>query len=444
MKTKLLLLLLLISNIFAQQNYYTLSELNGMEDQNGNTHLFYRLYKYFEFPHIFIENSIYHLDLSSDNDSLFLYDGGWLNEDYLEISNLKFWNNKPSEFIYSGYHSDVNDYGGFFQRYDMETRYDVWAGMIFDLEISQQNDSIIYACAFNKGSYGYNWYISTDGGRNWETFLWYVNNDRRFISLSPFNDQVIFITQNYSLYKSTDSGINFFIADPSHAHIADLYYDIDSTHIYSVQYFANNPSYSLKVSNNEGNISSWSEIYSSSNKINISLDHSQSGKLFLADGNGIYISENYGLSFNEYKILDSNIVGIYKKPLSNLLYAATKHHLFEITPDSIRIIKHIVLNVEDEKNQINKYFLSQNFPNPFNPTTTISFSIPQSQNIELKVFDVLGNEVVTLLNEYKESGEHKVEFSAIGGYTYSLPSGIYFYKLKAGDFIQTKKMLLLK
>ncbi len=86
-----------------------------------------------------------------------------------------------------------------------------------------------------------------------------------------------------------------------------------------------------------------------------------------------------------------------------------------------------------------EFSLKQNFPNPFNPITTISFSIPQSQNVELKVFDILGNEITILLNEYKQAGEHKVEFD--GG---DISSGIYFYQLKAGDFIQTKRLVLLR
>ena len=115
-----------------------------------------------------------------------------------------------------------------------------------------------------------------------------------------------------------------------------------------------------------------------------------------------------------------------------------------------RPLTELITDVKAEVSELQEeFYLSQNYPNPFNPITTISFSIPQSQNMELKVFDVLGNEIATLLNEYREAGEHKIRFSATGGSAfggdaYSLPSGIYFYKLIAGDFIQTKKMLLIK
>ncbi len=96
-------------------------------------------------------------------------------------------------------------------------------------------------------------------------------------------------------------------------------------------------------------------------------------------------------------------------------------------------------DVETESNQIHGYDLIQNFPNPFNPHTTIIYQIPESGFVLLKVFDVLGNEVSTLVREEKQPGEYKVEFSGDG-----LTSGIYFFIIQAGNFRETKKMLLLK
>jgi hypothetical protein len=89
------------------------------------------------------------------------------------------------------------------------------------------------------------------------------------------------------------------------------------------------------------------------------------------------------------------------------------------------------------------FSLEQNFPNPFNPTTKISWQSPVSGWQTLKVYDVLGNEVATLIDEYKNAGSYEVEFKSSVG-SIQLASGIYFYKLQAGDFIQTKKMVLIK
>jgi hypothetical protein len=86
-----------------------------------------------------------------------------------------------------------------------------------------------------------------------------------------------------------------------------------------------------------------------------------------------------------------------------------------------------------------QFELSQNYPNPFNPGTTIKFSIPQSANVSLKIFNTLGQEVSTLINQNMESGVHTINFDAS-----ELNSGIYFYRLDAGQFSEVKKMTLIK
>jgi len=86
-----------------------------------------------------------------------------------------------------------------------------------------------------------------------------------------------------------------------------------------------------------------------------------------------------------------------------------------------------------------KFLLSQNYPNPFNPSTTINYSLPKSGNVTLKVFDILGQEVTTLVNEKQSAGKYEVKFDAG-----KLASGIYYYRISVGNFIQTKKMILMK
>jgi uncharacterized delta-60 repeat protein len=96
--------------------------------------------------------------------------------------------------------------------------------------------------------------------------------------------------------------------------------------------------------------------------------------------------------------------------------------------------------INDENSSLPENFeLSQNYPNPFNPTTTIQFSLPQAGDVTLKVYNLLGEEVKTLINEYKQIGNHSIQFNAN-----NLASGIYFYRLQAGSFIETKKMILMK
>jgi hypothetical protein len=98
-----------------------------------------------------------------------------------------------------------------------------------------------------------------------------------------------------------------------------------------------------------------------------------------------------------------------------------------------------VFSYVDTQNVINEFKLFQNYPNPFNPSTTIQYSIPEAGKVSLKVFNILGEEIATLVNDYKEAGTFKIKFDAT-----RLPSGIYFYTLTAGKFRETKKMILLK
>ena len=96
-----------------------------------------------------------------------------------------------------------------------------------------------------------------------------------------------------------------------------------------------------------------------------------------------------------------------------------------------------------EGERVDEYQLEQNYPNPFNPTTMIQYSVVNTGNVSLKVYDVLGNEVATLVNEEKQPGNYEVEFQSTVS-NQQLASGIYFYQLRAGEFVQTKKMLLLR
>lgn len=110
--------------------------------------------------------------------------------------------------------------------------------------------------------------------------------------------------------------------------------------------------------------------------------------------------------------------GIWRRPVSSLLTDFNESKTAELPSD---------------------FYLAQNYPNPFNPTTTIQYSIPQRSKVILKVYDILGNEVATLINEEKPAGVYTVNFDAT-----QLASGIYFYRLKAGSFVETKKMILLR
>jgi hypothetical protein len=98
-----------------------------------------------------------------------------------------------------------------------------------------------------------------------------------------------------------------------------------------------------------------------------------------------------------------------------------------------------ITSIDDENNSISDYQLNQNYPNPFNPTTTISFTIAATSDVTLKVFNVLGKEVATVVNGMKSAGNYFILFNSSG-----LSSGVYFYQLKANNIVLTKKFVLMK
>nr|MBP9121179.1 T9SS type A sorting domain-containing protein [Ignavibacterium sp.] len=88
---------------------------------------------------------------------------------------------------------------------------------------------------------------------------------------------------------------------------------------------------------------------------------------------------------------------------------------------------------------LEEFNISQNYPNPFNPSTKITYNIPQRSNVSLRIYDVLGKEIATLVNEQKEAGTYNIQFDAS-----KLSSGVYIYSIQAGDFLESRKMILMK
>ena len=127
---------------------------------------------------------------------------------------------------------------------------------------------------------------------------------------------------------------------------------------------------------------------------------------------------------NSYSYLDRNVSGKFFYRLKQIDFNG-----------SFKYSKTIEVNTSKPF----AFALNQNYPNPFNPSTTISYSIPEKSFVTIKIFNVLGNEVASLVNNQVEAGEHNVQFNAMG-----LSSGVYFYTIQAGNFSATKKLMLLK
>ena len=175
-------------------------------------------------------------------------------------------------------------------------------------------------------------------------------------------------------------------------------------------------------------------------------------------GDTVIINNNYDLLYcNALVVLSfrdtmiNNITTTIRKviglPDKQLLYFARNIGMLgsgeNYWIDSANVNGNIFSNITDIKvnsEPIKKnYILNQNYPNPFNPITKIKYTISKRSLVTIKIFNVLGNEIATLVNEEKSIGNYNVDFDGT-----NLPSGVYFYRINAGDFLETRKMLLIK
>jgi len=241
------------------------------------------------------------------------------------------------------------------------------------------------------GSSGYV-HRSTDNGTTWSS----IKIGEPYLTLKvtalAIIDTILFAGfEGAGVYRSTDSGLNWTKVNNG---LTKEF--VQSLVAYGNNLFAGTYQGYVFLSTNNG--TNWSYV-----------GHG------LANGSRNYI---YSLAISGNNIFAGIMVsGVWRRPLSEM-----------------------ITSVERTSSEIPTSFnLSQNYPNPFNPSTTISFSIPTSEFVTLKVYDVLGRELATLVNENLSAGNYSYNFDAS-----NLTSGVYLYKLQAGKYSETKKMILSK
>ena len=271
-----------------------------------------------------------------------------------------------------------------------------------------KKDSTIYAGTSN------GLYYSDNLGSNWIPFGF---NSKRISAICAI-DNLLLIGTNSGLYVSTNNGYNW-----STEHISGKIINVIKNYYNFIYAGTNDGSY---CSGNNG--ISWTNIGLNSTVSTDVIRYADSA-LFIATKSGLYRSYNNGqtwklLHYNSYSFLDFNDYlylgggnGILKAPKNNLL---TK----------INDLSGVLLA---------NFSLSQNFPNPFNPSTSIRYAIPRESDVKLVVYDVMGREIATLVNERLNAGTYTVDWNAS-----EFPSGVYFYRLTADNFTETKKLLLIK
>ena len=283
-------------------------------------------------------------------------------------------------------------------------------------------------------------FLSTDEGTNWN---WTGLSNLNVLSVVIIGENIFAATPNNGVFRSTNSRINWTNVNNGLTNIHMLSLAVSGGNIFAGTYYG-------------GGVYSGGIFYSSDNGQNWTPAGLEGRSVFCLLVRGIYliagtdgyayISPDNGVTWNN--ISDGLMYSwVHSLEATNTdLYAGTGYN------GVLRRALSEIVSVEDPLNgNLKSFELQQNYPNPFNPSTQISWQSPVGSHQTIKVFDVLGNEVATLVDEYKPAGRYEVEFNA-STIKHQPSSGVYFYQLKIVDpeissgqvFIQTKKMLYLK
>jgi photosystem II stability/assembly factor-like uncharacterized protein len=356
-----------------------------------------------------------------------------------------------------------NGLGKYLNRYPVTVHS---SGSIIKLDMYQGNDT----------------FFSLDGGTSWlENFQLntnnigsYVNNDTNFVRIPlDYSSVTTYFLKDKSNKWFTIPGLNSGCCNSS-LYTTDLIkadtFIIAASNKGVFRMGINNPKLLIYLTN----ISDWETIFTNYNSYSLSLSNNT---VYLGTSNGVYQSTDFGASWNLCGLSNYSISQIFS--IGSHLLANTNGGFFR-SNDGGKTWNNINIGLEnintislgggnlfavtyissangvskgilwerpfiDVMTSINKeeklpinYALSQNYPNPFNPSTVISYQIPKASHVLLKIYDVLGREVSTLVDKEQVPGNYKAEFKG------QISSGVYFYRLTAGDFSQTKKMLMLK
>ncbi len=318
------------------------------------------------------------------------------------------------------------------------------------------------------GTYNGGIFLSTNNGVNWTN----VNNGlsgyalqvRSIISINS----ILLAGTAAGVFKSTNNGANWTVSSSGFTNTNILLLKISGTNIYAG---TNQGAY---VSTNNG--ASWASIglqdwaipalefmgnnifaaafinvfMSSNNGMSwIAVSSGLNGKLvnyFAVSGNtliagtseGVYLTTNMGTLWQEQNLGFTIIPSVYSLKIANdYIFAGTSNYVWRRFLTEIVYIENISIESPSE------FMLGQNYPNPFNSVTSLKFKIPavgqSSRTVTIKIFDLLGREIKTLVNEKLNPGTYEVRFDAG-----NMPSGIYFYRMESEKFSDTKNLILLK
>ena len=275
---------------------------------------------------------------------------------------------------------------------------------------------------------------STDNGNTWQRVgdPFEIGSDVYSIGVNSLGH--IFAGTDARIFRSTDNGLTWIRSD-SGVVVTGVIWSLAMNSAGDV--FAGDgggffvgPG-SVYRSSNNGNY--WTQTPMTNRSV-LSLAINSSGHIFAGTDSGVVISTNNGNSGTRINS-GLTVLRVYSIAIDSAGYAFAGTGgggIFRSTQPTTSVL-------QSGNRAPTSYVLHQNYPNPFNPRTTIGFDVPHTANIALKIFDLLGREIVTLMNQPLRPGEYKVEWDAS-----NFPSGVYFYRVEAEDFVQTRRLIVLR
>lgn len=271
-------------------------------------------------------------------------------------------------------------------------------------------------------------YRSTDNGSSWNIMGGNVKGNVNLIATSKMSGY-LYVISSQDIYRSTDNGVQWTAVD------SGLTSTNAKTFVISGKgYCYVGTDSGLFVSKDWGTF--WQRMSSDSLAV-VSILLNDSNTVIINTNHGLFFSTDEGNSWHNINagLPDGNISYLLITP-NGYGFAISENNVYRTSLQ----ISQITLVKNDKLNVPFSMELNQNYPNPFNPSTTIIYSIPQESRVLLKVYTMIGQEVLRLVDGLQSAGVHKITFEAL-----HLSSGIYFYQLIANDnIVQTRKMVLLK
>jgi photosystem II stability/assembly factor-like uncharacterized protein len=274
-------------------------------------------------------------------------------------------------------------------------------------------------------------FLSSNNGTNWNPVDSGLTANSIF-ALAVADTNLIAGT-GYGLFVSTNTGVSWASADSGLTMPIVNTFAVTGTDIY-----AGSTGDGVLLSTNGGK--NWSEVDSGLAGLIITALAASGTSLFAGIyENGVLLSTNNGRNWNS--VNDGLPTPGFQTPF---VYALTisGNYIFAVVNGTLwrRLLSDLITFIERNSTESLSHFrLEQNYPNPFNPTTIINYGIPKESYVTIKVYDILGREVATLVNDEKLAGKYEVKFDGS-----KLSSGVYFYQLRAGSYTATKKLLLIK